>query len=343
MVTELDLGGARLHPPEAFCIRPWQPGDETAILAAFNRCFPSRRTVEEWRRIYLDAPDGAEIMLCLAPTGELAAHYAATVHRALCDGSEVRVMMMRDAFTLPAYRGVRQGRRALLSMVYGQILSSLTGPGRIVLGYGFPNQRHYRIGQLLMQYRPFANWWRGQCLLAHDERTVRRRTLTSPLTVREVAGFDDAFDRLWRRAAGRYRFALIREARFLNWRFADTPKRSYWRFACAPFMSPELSGYLVFAAHNELAWLVDWHLPGSPAACLAFWQEVAARLWSRGVRRVETWCAGAAPDLSSLTQLGFTAVPRHEHFPSYSSYDPQLDPAWVEDHFHYNMADSDLV
>ncbi|MFH1019152.1 MAG: hypothetical protein V1782_00865 [Pseudomonadota bacterium] len=329
---------------EDFCIRPWRPGDEAAILDAFNRAFPTRRTLPEWRWIYRDSPDGAEIMLCLAPNGEVAAHYAATIHRALYGEVEVRVGMMRDTFTLPAYRGVLCGRRALISTTYDAFVSMWTGPGRMLMGYGFPNHRHYRLGRLSMQYRPFSVWWRGQCRLVSERKTAVHRPASSPLTIREVTCFDNAFDRLWARDIARYRFTLIRDSRYLNWRFVDAPHRSYWRFACFSFLRPELQGYLIFHPHNESAFLVDFHLPSQPEAARSFWREVSARLWARGIRRIEGWCAAATPDVSALLELGFTPLPRDEQLcPVYRSFDPQLDPDWAENHFHFTMGDSDLV
>lgn len=322
-------------------VRPWRPGDEAAILDAFNRTFPTRRTLAEWNRIYADSPDGAEIMLCVAPNGEVAAHYAATVHRALCNGKEVRLGVMRDTFSVAGHRGVRGGRRGLVASTYDAFVRRWTGSGRIAFGFGVANPRHARIGRLQMRYRPFAQWWRGQCLLAGDGAA---RSMTTPLTVREVSRFDSGFDQLWEQTTTRYPFAVIHDSRFLTWRFAESASRRYWAFACSPFLASQLNGYLIFRPHGDLAWLVDFHLPPEFAAASAFWQTVTARLRARGIRRIEGWCASVAPDLPTLLRLGFQPLPLDgQTCPLFRCFDPQLDPEWAETHFHFTMADSDLV
>ncbi|MFZ5775996.1 MAG: hypothetical protein ACOY3Z_10990 [Thermodesulfobacteriota bacterium] len=337
---EQPQGAAAETVAGGYLIRPWRDGDEAHILAAFQRVFPSRRSLAEWRRIYGDSPDGAEIMLCLAPDGGVAAQYAATVHRACCAGDEVRLGLMRDTFSVPDHRQARQGRQGLVAATYEAFVRQWTGPGRIAFGYGFPNPRHERIGRLQMHYQPFSRWWRGQCLLTAGDASAQRRA--TPLTVRQLSGFDRGFDDLWARESGRFAFALIRDARFLEWRFGGDDR--YLCFAAYPFLAATPSGYLIFRPQGEFAWLADFLLPRDPAAALAFWQEVSARLLARGIRRVEGWCAASAPDLPFLGRLGFAGMERGEQLrPVFRCFDPGLDPEWADGHFHFSMADSDLV
>jgi cyclopropane fatty-acyl-phospholipid synthase-like methyltransferase len=79
------------HHQPTFTIRPYQPGDESAIQTSFAQVFPSYRTDETWHWIYTHNPDGARIMLTWADNGDLAAHYACTVHQAICAGRTTSV------------------------------------------------------------------------------------------------------------------------------------------------------------------------------------------------------------------------------------------------------------
>lgn len=325
-----------------FTLRAAADGDAPAILDAFNRVFREKRSLAQWRWIYRDAPDGAEIMLCVAADGAVAAHYGAVRHRALLDGRPLRVAVMRDVFSERAYRGVRNGRRGVMAETIDAFFERWTGPGRIAFGYGFSNPRGFGIGRRLLKYRPFAGWWYGAATLRR-ELGARPVASGAAVTVGELKRFDERFDRLWRRDAERYRFAVVRDAAFLNWRFRDAPEADYWCWSCAPFLSREASGYLVVRARGEQAWLVDFHLPKRPAEALAFWREVERRLWSRGVRRVECWCSDIAQRLGGLEALGFLPLDRGDQLiPNFRAFDPTVDEAWADDHFHFTMADSDL-
>src|SRR4051794_5132846 len=47
--------------------------------------------------------------------------------------------------------------------------------------------------------------------------------------VSSVGAFDDAVTDLWQRRATQLRFAVRRDARFLNWRYGDVPGKDYIR------------------------------------------------------------------------------------------------------------------
>src|SRR5262245_65583865 len=75
-------------------VRPYRPGDEGAILEAFNEVFaevfasdPSRppRTLEEWNWLFPGTPAGMRVWVAIDGT-RVAAHYASQPRRTRVNG-----------------------------------------------------------------------------------------------------------------------------------------------------------------------------------------------------------------------------------------------------------------
>jgi GNAT superfamily N-acetyltransferase len=84
----------------------------------------------------------------------------------------------------------------------------------------------------------------------------------------QIERFDSRFDDLWSSVRGDYPIALIRDQRYLDWRFDDRPDAKYTRF-CA-IRGNDLLGYLILrVAENDgarRAYLVDWMVKGRSLA-----------------------------------------------------------------------------
>ena len=322
---------------EGFEIRPYRSGDEEAILLGFARAFPMRRSMERWRAIYQEAPEGARIMVGWAPTGEVAAHYAATAHRGLLGDAAVLTGHVRDVFSVPKYRSVRGGRLGVF-VETGRAFYNTWGRDFCCL-YGFPSRRSFRMGQLLLGYTPFSRWqaW-GLSLEGRPSAHPAPAGI-----VREMASFNELFDDLWRRRKARVRLAVVRDSRFLGWRFGRAPGWPYWVWTFASYLASAILGYVVLRPQSDKALLVDLCLPEDPRLASSFWWQVAEKLGWRGVRAVETWLSPSAPDLLALQALGFREVPtRPDLVPCFITFQPHLSPAWIDENFYFNMADSDL-
>ncbi|MCP4697253.1 MAG: GNAT family N-acetyltransferase [Gammaproteobacteria bacterium] len=324
-----------------FRIRPYQAKDEHHILPLFSRVFPRARSLEEWHWIYRQSPNGSRIMLAWSPNGELAAHYAGVVHRAVLNGQEVLVGNIRDIFTAPSCRTVREGRQVLVAGTAETFFARWTGSEKIVFCYGFPHQRHFRLGQLSMKYRPFSRWANYHYRIAENVSAFSHLPATG--TMCAVDSFGSEFDRLWEKHKSKFQFAVCRTSAFLTWRFLRNPSRSYriWRYS--PFLSNETEGYAVFLADRGQAWLLDFCFPEPLQAARWFWQEITIALRWQGTTRINTWLALAGPDARLLTCLGFQQINIKEQMtPVFRTFVPELMPEWCDAQFRFTMADSDL-
>jgi len=63
------------------------------------------------------------------------------------------------------------------------------------------------------------------------------------VTLQRETGFDESFDRFWRRVADKYPIAILRDRAFLTWRFCSVPFRQYEILAARD--GTELIGYVL--------------------------------------------------------------------------------------------------
>ncbi len=331
----------QIHSGDDFRVQPYCSGDEDHILRLFSRIFPRPRSLKEWSWIYREAPYGSHIMLCWSPAGELMQHYACLVYKAILNGQETRIGNIRDTFASPEYTHFRKAGRRGIAVAAEALFDRWTGPGKIPLCYGFPNLRHFRLGNLIMKYRSFSDWCAFSYVFDQPASFSGRTAATGTIT--PIQSFDSKFDRLWEERKKKLQFAVCRDSTFLNWRFANHPSRSYVILTYSAYFSDEITGYVVIWLDTDQAYLLDFCFPESIISSRWFWEEVIDTLKWKGIVRINTWLAETSPDLHTLKRLGFcNSMMNYSLVPTFRIFDPQLSTQWCDHNFYFNMSDSDL-
>jgi len=318
-------------------IRPYHAGDEAAINDAFNAVFGADRALAEWAWKFQGEPEGRWIMVAVAPHGEVLAQYAAVPARFKVDDRVVRAGQLVDVFTRrEARRGLATGRLFLETV--RRFFVDFGAPDRLAVQYGFPGERHLRLGVGHLGYgemplQPVGYW----------VRPARRRG--SAFTGHRVrSGLDRAAaDDLWRRAAPRYRVGVVRDAAWLLRRFTGRPGVEYqhlsaWRrgrvHAWAVVRVRETA-----VAWAELVW--DGEDPGALAALD---RAIAGRARAAGVGEVELWLMGDGEAETALARLGWTRGEQPQGLNvGGRSFHPDIAMAAFPGRLYVTMGDADLV
>lgn len=135
-------------------LRPYQPGDEFEINAAFNRIFRNNRTLADWRRKF---SGDCVIYVVVDSTGEVHAHDAILHERFVYKGQTFLLGQTLDIFA-------SRNRET----IYGKCFVRCSATARaqavsngVVMFYGFPGARSGRLGVLRKLYEscwPFIAW-----------------------------------------------------------------------------------------------------------------------------------------------------------------------------------------
>jgi hypothetical protein len=141
---------------------------------------------------------------------------------------------------------------------------------------------------------------RGFAAFQSFRRWRRNGWITKPLPC-----FDQRFDELWSRVSSRHSALIVRDQRFLNWRYHECPLREYKTLGLLAQDESRLLGYLVYCVEDSTAVCVDLLAPGGAhdvASLLSSWAAVA---WGDGVASLSVGCSDA-PLAATLVRQGFS-------------------------------------
>jgi hypothetical protein len=326
-----------------YVFRPYEPGDEHAILATFNLVFAENnpaftpRPMADWEWSYTKNPGG--IRVWVAMQGDCcAAHYASQPNRTWIDG-ELRIFgQIIDSFVHPAHRrGLK--RPGLFVETAQRMLAATCGPDKDLVTYGWPVAEAWRMGRTFLRYEMV----RQQLVLA---REVGDGSTALPAGVAEVERFDPHVDALYRDCARGWGASIVRDAAWLAWRFLENPRHRY-RILEARAADGSLAGQVVLRA-------ADWPLPGSMLVVDWLVPDPQAET---GRALVEAACASAraqaarqclavlpewSPWFERFQDWGFTAHPSG-YLMSGRNNEPVHHMGWLRDHWWYQLAEMDLV
>lgn len=232
-------------------LRSARPGeDDEALRALFGAAFGTTRSSAflDWK--YRQNPAGpAEITLAWVD-GVPASMACLLPVRMRVGGEQVLGTQSVDIATRPEYRG-----RGLYAAAARSLWSRVAGEG-VALTFGFTNRFSTRltldalgrreVGPLPLRMRPL----RPLAAVASLSRGGKGPALALPAAppqaeeIERVVQLDARFDELWERIAPRVDIACVRDAAYLEWRYARHPEFSYEILAWP--RSGALRGYLVW-------------------------------------------------------------------------------------------------
>lgn len=305
-------------------LRPTRPEDLAGLAALFADRFGHPLSPEEWTWKYRQVPgEGRSVVAVEDGTGAVLAHAGALRLPARWPGGEAGIWQLADFAGTP-----RRGLRPPLVDLGRELLADLPGESDAPWIFGFPSERHFRLGERVFGYRPLTHL---------EELAGPLPATTPPVGVRietgdHCAGWAEA---VWEASGAP---GVRRSAAFLNWRYFARPHR-YYRFY--RLFSGTSEGLAVFAFLGREAWAAELWLPAGEVwypSMLA----VAADLRAAGFSGWRFW-PPAQPRLSPLlARLGL--LPAGERrFIGCRGRVGGPDPVAAAEGFTYSMGDYDLV
>jgi GNAT superfamily N-acetyltransferase len=338
--------------PSGIEVRGYRPGDEAQILVLFRRVFGIERSLQHWRWKFADNPVGQELSLAWTKGGELVGQFAGLPVRAVAESESFILTQGIDNMVDPAYQG-----KGVFAALVRHFIESYLPPGRPVLFYGYNLARKHEIDKrvfrmelvhpvLALRFDLTQNEARRVSPAAGGAAGVRRRLGALGVRVERVARFDATADELWLRSRTGLACAAVRDAAYLNWRYADCPDVEYALLCVRGRFSRRLRGVAVLRMgwfDEPIAALVDWLVPpGDEAASLGLVTACHELARERRLTAVKVWFPPAATQHQLFLGLGYVEEPT-----------PFLVSVWNDGHseervsrfkesWYYTMGDSDI-
>jgi GNAT superfamily N-acetyltransferase len=164
------------------------------------------------------------------------------------------------------------------------------------------------------------------------------------LSVVATERFGEDTDELWSKAAEGYAFAVVRDSRYLNWRFADCPTPyKMWRAV----RSGNTVGFLVISndRENTLGKIIDLFTEKNDTeAARALLATGMGNMLESGIREVSTWTLQGDAESAAHTLLR-RALPfrrkRHLHLAFRALAGKEVSLPLTSKNWHFTVGDSD--
>ncbi len=259
-------------------------GDFPAVFDLFKAVFGHEMTPALWRWKYADGRGQATI----AWRGdELVAHYGGITRAILFFGVPQHAVQVCDVMVRPVDRSVLTTRGPFF-LTAARFLELYTGYGaKHVIGFGFPNGRHMRLGEKLGLYGEVdriteINW---EPLVAASAKRMRIRLLDPARPKREQR----IVDRLWAQMRGDLRHGIVgvRDWRYLLYRYLHHPEKRYDVILISTWLTRRPQGIIVLRRDGKSCELLDLVAPLENLPVLI---ECARRLTARwNAKRLYCW------------------------------------------------------
>ncbi|MFC1966412.1 GNAT family N-acetyltransferase [Chloroflexota bacterium] len=228
-------------------IRKYQEGDEKQLIELRKVIAGETRSERYWKWQFMDCPAGAA-KLWLAMTNEKAVGQYVMIPIYMKIGDEtVTGSMTLDLMTHPDYR--RQGIFELLARkTYEEARRD-----EICITFGSPNELAYpgyikkldwfdicllprmtkilNLGSVLKRrtgnkmLSEIGSLW-GNAVLATKYRALPSSYMPD-VEIKRTSSFDDRIDEFWGKASANLKVAVVRDKKYLNWRYVDKPGHDY--------------------------------------------------------------------------------------------------------------------
>lgn len=255
-------------------LRFYREGDEKSIVKLINLVLPEARyTIERWLWEYRDNPHGF-LTIVAEYNGRIVGHMALFLVNLKVGNRIIKGSQACDLAVHPDFR--RQG----MFLSLGKALMKRAEEEKVLVTYGFPNRPayfgHLKYGwfdaarvpvlinffdthnfvrekyekyQKLRMLDPFLK--KFSRFVDYISRKTRERgpPLIRNVRIREVSSVDERMDNFWSRVSKDYGIIVVRDPKYLKWRFFERPDFRYKVLVAES--DNKIEGYIILSAEKS--------------------------------------------------------------------------------------------
>lgn len=274
-------------------IRPYKPGDEKGFqkLDRLIELHPyNRRNIDNWFwKFQGNNPAGSPMMIYAQNDDTIIGHFAAIPMNYWLNGERIvgshSAAMMID----PKWQN-----KGLIKFVADKLIKEIEDRG-IPFTYGYPNDNAYDLHIKLLGYEVVA----AQRLFIYSMQNNHNElslTHSNNFKWEKIEKFNQQVDKLWDKTKNNFNAIVIRNSKFLNWRYIDRPDIDYYSFGA--YKDGSLEGYCVLKLYQDEKILrghfIDIYTDSRDRDCGIFLIENGLRFFrENNVNEVTLWMQGS--------------------------------------------------
>jgi hypothetical protein len=259
-----------------YLVRDYKTGDEEGITSLFKEVFGKDMSIKQWRWKYLSINDELYTKVAQDAAGRIIAHAGAIYLRGTLEGRAIPFFQIADVMVHPDYRGY-MGKKNLFNCLMKALFEGIGNKFDEVFCYGFPGKRPYLVGKRSGVYESIEE--AVECILESGKSRI------NIFKIVQIDWKDKRLENLWNGISKNLRLSLIRDTRYLQWRYASNPFFSYHLLGIFSF--GRLKGWIVTKEEGDDVFIIDLlieeqhlrHLIKAIKSYFAYKNKTSIRLW----------------------------------------------------------------
>ena len=321
-----------------FLLRPYRDEDEEGVVRLWESAFGKTLDRRIWRWKFHGNPFGREVMVCVDQSNKPVVFHGGIPFPAQWNMQKIIMTQCIDSMSHPDYRHILSDGKKLFTLTVEHFFNVFGNTRLSTIHYGFPGIKHYNLGNLLLSYTAMPH---EHFYFELKINLFKRSRFTASENIRVLHEIDEQFDKLWQKNKREYPYSVIRNSRFLSWRFFHHPVHSYRTLGLFNTKN-ELTGYLIFLPGNKTATIVDIFSAGDKDELDRLIRAGINMLIQEKIKRVRIWIPDNHFITRGLIESGFKKTKEPIGIvPAYREYNGTIDLTHF-DAFFYTMADGDL-
>ncbi len=318
-------------------IGPLRKGEEVALLETFRRVFGQAKSLEYWRWQFEANPCGQHAWVARTAAGQVISQFAALPRRLKVRDDVFLFGEVVDSMTDPEFRAGLK-KPGLFASTCNAFVDEYGRPDREAIMYGLPNPPAFRIGRKLLGYVHLYD-------VELMTREIAAAEVAPRLQERTISRLGAEHDELWSRVAHQHMVSVIKDAQYLNWRYADCPSPIYQLREYRDDV-----GLIVGLAVFRPQWIREGY--GAIADVIAdsahplaptLADSLQASGTGLGVQGLQAFVRPSSPFAHGLGARGVIPVPSHFRFVARTYEATVLPLDWLKDAWDIALGDFDVV
>ena len=314
-----------------FYIRPYKRGDEHKIIKLFYEVFGQKKSMDLWKWEFLKNPYGCHIMLCEHECGQIISQCAGLVVPIFFDGKIHLGAQLVDCMNKKKYRAFAVKKKGLFALTVQTFFDEFTGKDKDIYLFGFPGDRHYRLGKIWLGYKKIRPI--DEIKINNIQKDFRSYFFSiDSLNKQDLENKENIIYKLALNDAALVKFSVFRESKYLIWRYIESPRE--YKIYCLKNIFGRIKCVFVISEDGNVINLID-------IIGLNFLKQAIIYLSSmyRG-KTVRLWLPKNCPFCMEFKN--FSSPSSIPVIPVGRSFWEGLNWDWANKNFFYTMGDCDL-
>ncbi|RLA91553.1 MAG: hypothetical protein DRG20_01020 [Deltaproteobacteria bacterium] len=319
---------------DKYILRPYKKGDEKGILSLFEKVFGYKRSMAFWKWKYQENPLGIYAYVALRDK-MIVSHCAGIPVKFKLKDKIITAFQLVDFMNHPKYRG-GFGRSNTFVVMANRFYAQYCGPDKISFVYGFPGERHRRLGEIMFGYRPVYPVYS----LKFEQKSLPSSFLTDfRYSVIESKEIPQEVDQLWEKIKDDFSLSVIRNKSYLIHRYKNHPEVEYRFFALRKRIKKDLVGWVVTRLIDKTIYIMDL---GVELSHLSSLKKLFKLFLKKDINNIIAWLPENSPyALFFENEVGFIGK-KEEFFLECIPYEDDLTMEEIRKGFFYTLGDYDV-